>query len=347
MFHRHRVYNPREGVWMGWERKRGKLLDFNRLIKGEYDSFPVKIGDLSMLPRVRFVLTLDSRHRTAARNGASAGRRAGPSLESGDHRSRATTSSSRVSAFCSRASASASRARRSRGWPAFIPGRRGSIFIRAPSPTFIRTCMAKASSPARASTKSTRLHQVLEHRFPRNALLSHDLIEGAYARAGLVSDVEVIDDYPSHYSAYNRRKHRWLRGDWQIVELAVRRVPDESGRRVRNPISFLSRWKILDNLRRSLVEPAIFLLFVLGWTVLPGTSALLDAGHDRHPVCSAVVPVRIFGRYGRYRRPSCDPLLTPFARSAPARSASGSPSHFLPTKPCSQPMPYSAPFIAA
>ena len=111
---------------------------------------------------------------------------------------------------------------------------------------------------------------MLEHRFPRNALLSHDLIEGAYARAGLVSDVEVIDDYPSHYSAYNRRKHRWLRGDWQIVSWLFGRVPDENGRRVPNPISFLSRWKILDNLRRSLVEPGIFLLFVLGWTALPG-----------------------------------------------------------------------------
>ncbi len=66
------------------------------------------------------------------------------------------------------------------------------------------------------------LHRVLDHRFPRNSLLSHDLIEGAYARAGLVSDVEVIDDYPSHYSAYTRRKHRWLRGDWQIVEWLFR-----------------------------------------------------------------------------------------------------------------------------
>ncbi len=112
---------------------------------------------------------------------------------------------------------------------------------------------------------------MLEHRFPRNALLSHDLIEGAYARAGLVSDVELIDDYPSHYSAYNRRKHRWVRGDWQIVSWLFGRVPDETGRLVRNPISFLSRWKIFDNLRRSLVEPGIFLLFVLGWTVLPGS----------------------------------------------------------------------------
>jgi hypothetical protein len=112
------------------------------------------------------------------------------------------------------------------------------------------------------------VHRVLDRRFPRNALLSHDLIEGAYARAGLVSDIEIIEDYPSHYSAYNRRKHRWLRGDWQITGWLLSRVPDESGRKVPNPISLVSQWKILDNLRRSLVEPATFLLLVFGWLVL-------------------------------------------------------------------------------
>jgi cyclic beta-1,2-glucan synthetase len=111
------------------------------------------------------------------------------------------------------------------------------------------------------------VHRVLDRRFPRNALLSHDLIEGAYARAGLVSDIEVIEDYPSHYSAYNRRKHRWLRGDWQIAGWLLSDVPDESGARVANPISLISRWKIFDNLRRSLVEPATFVLFLFGWLV--------------------------------------------------------------------------------
>jgi cyclic beta-1,2-glucan synthetase len=82
--------------------------------------------------------------------------------------------------------------------------------------------------------------------------------------------VEVIDDYPSHYSAYNRRKHRWLRGDWQIVRWIFGRVPDESGRLVPNPISLVSKWKIIDNLRRSLVEPATFILLVAGWFWLPG-----------------------------------------------------------------------------
>ncbi len=91
------------------------------------------------------------------------------------------------------------------------------------------------------------------------------MIEGAYARAGLASDIEVIEDYPSHYDAYNRRKHRWLRGDWQIAGWLFPHVPEESADRVPNPISLISRWKILDNLRRSLVEPATFLLLVVGW----------------------------------------------------------------------------------
>ena len=99
--------------------------------------------------------------------------------------------------------------------------------------------------------------------------MSHDLLEGAYARAGLASDIEVIEDYPSHYSAYNRRKHRWLRGDWQIAGWLFPNVPGESVARVPNPISVISWWKIFDNLRRSLVEPATFLLLVLGW-FMPG-----------------------------------------------------------------------------
>jgi hypothetical protein len=114
------------------------------------------------------------------------------------------------------------------------------------------------------------LHAVLNQRFPRNALLSHDLIEGAFARAGLATDVELIDDYPSHLNAYSRRKHRWVRGDWQIAQWMFSRVPEESGGRVSNPISEVSRWKIFDNLRRSLFEPFTVLLFVAGWLGLPG-----------------------------------------------------------------------------
>ena len=114
------------------------------------------------------------------------------------------------------------------------------------------------------------LHQVLHHRFPENTLLSHDLIEGAYARAGLATDIELIDDYPTHLSAYSRRKHRWVRGDWQIFRWMGGLVPDFYGRTIPNPIALISQWKILDNLERSLLEPGLLLLLLAGWLWLPG-----------------------------------------------------------------------------
>jgi cyclic beta-1,2-glucan synthetase len=117
------------------------------------------------------------------------------------------------------------------------------------------------------------IRAALERRFPENTLLSHDLIEGAYARSALVSDVELVDDYPSHFSAYSRRRHRWMRGDWQIMRWVRARVPGVDGRPIPNPITLISRWKILDNLRRSLLEPSILLLLIGGWFFLPGEPA--------------------------------------------------------------------------
>ncbi len=269
LFHRHRIFNPREGVWMGWERKRGKLLDFNRLIKGKYDSFPVKVGDLELLRRVRFVLTLDgdtelprgTAHRLV---GAMTHPLNQAIVDPYDNIVIAGYGILQPRVGISVQSASQSRL------ASIYSGQTGfDIYTRATSDVY-QDLKGEGIFTGKGIYEVETLSRVLEHRFPRNALLSHDLIEGAYARAGLVSDVEVIDDYPSHYSAYNRRKHRWVRGDWQIVSWLFSRVPDETGRRVANPISFLSRWKIFDNLRRSLVEPGIFLLFVLGWTALPG-----------------------------------------------------------------------------
>ena len=269
LLHRHRVYNPREKVWMGWERKRGKLLDLNQLLRQECDNFPVKVGDLSILSQVRFVITVDSDTElprgTAQRligalahplnqaiidperNIVVAGYgilqpRVGISVQS--------TAKSRLAAIYS-------------GETGF------DIYTRAISDVY-QDLFGEGIFAGKGIYEVETLHRVLDRRFPRNALLSHDLIEGAYARAGLVSDIEIIEDYPSHYRAYNRRKHRWLRGDWQITAWLFSRVHDESGQLVPNPISLISQWKILDNLRRSLVEPASLLLFLLGWTVLPG-----------------------------------------------------------------------------
>ncbi|HTU27436.1 MAG TPA: glucoamylase family protein, partial [Pirellulales bacterium] len=115
--------------------------------------------------------------------------------------------------------------------------------------------------------------RVFENRFPDNLILSHDLLEGCYVRSGLVSDVMLFEDYPSRYLADAARRHRWIRGDWQIARWILPRVPDRAGHAVKNPLSFLSRWKILDNLRRSLVPPAELTLLLLSWLAFDSLGA--------------------------------------------------------------------------
>ncbi len=280
--HRHRVFNVRQGVWMGWERKRGKLLDLNELLIGEYDAFPIKAGRLDVLPQIRYVLTLDS--DTQLPRGSAArmvGAIAHPLNQAIiDPRLRIVAEGYGI--LQPRIGVSVGSTSRSR-LAAIFSGQTGfDIYSRAASDAY-QDLYGEGIFTGKGIYEVAVLHAVLNHRFPRNSLLSHDLIEGAYARAGLATDIELIDDYPSHYSAYTRRKHRWVRGDWQIAQWMFSRVPDESGRLVVSPISTVSRWKIFDNLRRSLVEPFTFILFVAGWFYLPGG-----------PVYWTVVPLLLF-----------------------------------------------------
>ncbi len=269
LLHRHRTFNARQGAWMGWERKRGKLLDLNKFILGDFDSFPVKGGPVEVLRSVRYVITLDSDTQlprgTAFRM---IGTMAHPLNQAiVDPKLRIVTLGYGI--LQPRVGVSVSSAARSR-LAALYSGETGfDIYTRAISDVY-QDLFGEGIFTGKGIYEVSILHQVLDRRFPRNSLLSHDLIEGAYARAGLVTDIEVIDDYPSHHSAHTRRKHRWVRGDWQIVQWLFGRVPDESGQQVENPISTVSRWKIFDNLRRSLVEPVTFLLLVCGWFFLPG-----------------------------------------------------------------------------
>ena len=144
----------------------------------------------------------------------------------------------------------------------------------------------------------------LDGRVPENALLSHDLFEGLYARTALVTDIEVVDDYPSSVLAHARRQHRWVRGDWQILWWLFPFVPSRTGLE-RNRLPLIARWKILDNLRRSLLPPATLLLLVLGWTVLPGRPVVWTAialatrrcSHAWRP-CSSLLAVRADGSRG-------------------------------------------------
>ena len=269
LLHRHRIFNRRQGVWMSWERKRGKLLDLNNLLTGQHDAFPIKAGPVEKLRGIRYVLTLDS--DTQLPRGSAerlVGAMAHPLNQAViDPKLRIVTSGYGI--LQPRIGVTVRSALRSR-LAAIFSGQSGfDIYTRAVSDAY-QDLFGEGIFTGKGIYEVASVHAVLNRRFPRDALLSHDLIEGAYARAGLISDVELIDDYPSHYSAYSRRQHRWLRGDWQIAQWIFSRVPDESGHWGANPISAISRWKIFDNLRRSLIEPSLLILFVAGWIRLPG-----------------------------------------------------------------------------
>ena len=269
VLHRHRIFNTRQGVWMGWERKRGKLLDLNKLLMGEFDAFPIKAGGLDALRGVRYILTLDSDTQLPRGNAARmVGAIAHPLNQAIiDPKSRVVVEGYGI--LQPRIGVTVSSTFRSR-FASIYSGQSGfDIYTHATSDAY-QDLFGEGIFTGKGIYEVAVLHAVLDRRFPRNSLLSHDLIEGSYARVGLVTDIELIDDYPSHYSAYSRRHHRWVRGDWQIAQWIFSRVPDESGKWVPNPISDISRWKIFDNLRRSLVDPFLLLLFVAGWLGLPG-----------------------------------------------------------------------------
>ena len=255
---------------MGWERKRGKLLDLNDLLRGGKDNFPVKVGDLSVLPKLNYVITMDS----DAQIPRGAARRLVATLAHPLNRAvidpRTNTVVEGYGMLQPRVGISVQSASRSL-LASIYSGQTGlDLYTRATSDVY-QDLFGEGNFAGKGIYEVDVFRQVLGQRFPRNAILSHDLIEGTYTRAGLVSDIEVIDDYPTHFSAYSRRKHRWVRGDWQIMLWLLPRVPDSSGKKAPNPLSLLSRWKIFDNLRRSLVEVATFVLLLAGWLSLPGS----------------------------------------------------------------------------
>jgi len=276
LFHRNRIYNDSEGRWMGWERKRGKLLDLNRFMRGGFDAFPVKVGRLEILPQIRYVITLDSdtqlpRDAAARLIGAIA-----HPLNAAVVDPIRNVVVEGYGILQPRIGVSIQSAARSR-LAVIYSGETGfDIYTRAVSDVY-QDLFGEGIFTGKGIYEVDVVRSVLERRFPDNTLLSHDLIEGAYARAALASDIELIEDYPSHFSAYNRRKHRWVRGDWQILRWIFPRVPDYSGNFVPNPIALISEWKIVDNLRRSLFDPSLLLLLLGAWFVLPGSPVFWTA----------------------------------------------------------------------
>jgi cyclic beta-1,2-glucan synthetase len=268
--HRSRLWNPGERVWMGWERKRGKLEEFNRLLRGATDtSFTTRAGSEEALQGIRYVLTLDSDTqlpRDTARKliGIIAHPLNRPVIDPVLRRVTRGYGILQPRVSVTMASAAGSLfARTYAGHTGVDP------YTTAVSDVY-QDVFGEGIFTGKGLYDVDAFMAALEGRVPENALLSHDLFEGLHARAALVTDAEVVDDYPSNVLTHAKRQHRWVRGDWQILWWLFPWVPSQSGVE-RNRLPLISRWKILDNLRRSLVAPSLVALFVAGWTFLPGS----------------------------------------------------------------------------
>ena len=275
LLQRERRWNPSEGVWMGWERKRGKLHELNSLILALQDgsmesnsqdsqsSFPIREGDLAMLQGVRYVITLDADTilpRDAAReliavlahplnrarlkpvSMADCGEEVISGYTILQPRTDIKPSSSSTSFFTR-----------------VFSGDTGlDLYTRAVSDVY-QDLFEEGSYVGKGVYEVATFERSLENCIPENTLLSHDLLEGIHGRTALVTSTVLIEDMPQNYLVHANRLHRWMRGDWQLLPWLF------SPR-----LSTISRWKILDNLRRSLVAPALLLLIVAGWLILPG-----------------------------------------------------------------------------
>lgn len=269
LFHRPRLWNPEEGIWMGYERKRGKLAALNSLLReGSKKDFCLIVGATSALSGIRYVITLDTdtqlpRDAGWELIGAMAHPLNRPLYD--QKRQRVSVGYGILQPRVAVSLAGANRSRYSRMW-----GSDAGVdpYTRVVSDVY-QDLFGEGSFIGKGIYDVAAFERVLNGRFPENRILSHDLIEGCYVRSGLLSDVQLYEEHPSRYTADVSRRHRWIRGDWQLMRWLFPAVPGEGTRFQKNPLSLLSRWKIFDNLRRSLSPTATALLLLAGWTVLP------------------------------------------------------------------------------
>lgn len=271
LFHRKRLWNPSESKWMGWERKRGKIQEFNQFLRGKTDtSFILAPAFNDFFSKINYVITLDSDTQLPR---GSAAKLLGTILHPLNKpqfdytlgrvvrgyailqpRISITPESSKCSTFAK-----------------IFSGHTGiDPYTTAVSDVY-QDLFGEGIYTGKGLYHVDCFEQALSGRVPENTLLSHDLFEGLFARVALISEIEFLDDYPTKYESFSKRLHRWSRGDWQILRWIFPYVPHENGRLVRNKLPFISRWKIFDNLRRSIVSITGLLWFILAWTVLPGS----------------------------------------------------------------------------
>ncbi|HHV95362.1 MAG TPA: glycosyl transferase [Clostridiaceae bacterium] len=270
-FHRKRQYNNAQKRWMGWERKRGAIIELNELLRGSKNtSYNIMSCEFDKIPNVRFIITLDA--DTKLPIGAAKrliGTLAHPLNKAIVDESKnivvegygilqprivINTLSTIISPFTK------------------IFSGQGGIdpYTNAISDVY-QDLFGEGIFTGKGIYDLDIFQKVLKDAIPDNAILSHDLLEGCYIRAGLVSDISLVDGYPARYNSFSMRLHRWVRGDWQLLPWLSSKIRNREGEKVKNPLSLICKWKILDNLRRSLVSPGLFFLIVFGLLILPGS----------------------------------------------------------------------------
>lgn len=254
---------------MGYERKRGKLTEFNDLLRGgSADCFSVVVGDRSILHKVKYVITLD----TDTQLPRDTARRLVSTMVHPlnrpvfDHHRGVVAEGYGI--LQPRIGVSLPSARRSWFVRIFAGDAGIDPYTREVSDVY-QDVFREGSFIGKGIYDVDAFQRAMKGRFPENTILSHDLLEACHARSALVSDVEFYEEYPSRYNVDIDRRHRWIRGDWQITQWLLPRVPGPDARRIANPLSALSRWKIFDNLRRSLVPVALMLIVLGAWFWLP------------------------------------------------------------------------------
>ena len=279
LFHRRRRWNEAEGSWMGWERKRGKLHELNALLRGSTTTDILNNGRPGSIPPkdVRYVVTLDADTRLP--------------------RDVVARLVGTIAHPLNRATFDASTGRVVHGYGVLQPRITSTLPAERDASLYERIFSGAAGIDPYASAVSDvyqdlfregsytgkgiyDLHvfdEAMTDLVPENALLSHDLFEGIFARAGLVTDVELFDEFPSHYLVAAARQHRWARGDWQLLPWILGRARDATGRRRRSSIPSVGRWKMVDNLRRTLSAPLTLAALAVAWT-LPSLSVSLWTG---------------------------------------------------------------------
>ncbi len=269
LFHRPRRWNAKERHWMGYERKRGKLEELNSMLcTGSNDRFSLVIGKTEVLQHVKYVITLD----TDTQLPRDSGRRLIEAMAHPLNRAYYDEDKRRVSEghaiLQPRVAVSLPGTNRSRY--AKLYGSQPGIdpYTRTVSDVY-QDVFDEGSFIGKGIYDVEMFQYALEGHFPENQILSHDLIEGCYVRAGLLSDVELYEEYPARYNVDVNRRHRWIRGDWQLVRWLLPAVPGLNGHLQKNPLSGLSIWKIFDNLRRSIIPIAMMVFFLSGWIFLP------------------------------------------------------------------------------